>query len=140
MTVNDMTLNDMTVNDMTFTHMPWDAFQREMLAALGHTLYVSADGPAMRMEEHVVDVRTSVRSTRDRNVADPRTSERDMRPRKAASPDGLMRALLRAANLGEHDAAALQTCVPPLDALTGNTDAKRKLWPTLRAMRAQRLT
>ncbi len=135
-----MTHNAMTFNEVPFNGVPWDAFQREMLAALGHTLYVSADGPAMRMEEHVVDVRTSVRSARERIVSDPRTSERDVRPRKAASPDGLMRALLRAANLGEHDAAALQSCVPTLDALTGNTDAKRKLWPTLRAMRAQRLT
>lgn len=120
--------------------MTWDALQREMLAALGHTLYVPVDVPAMRMEEDIVDVRASGRSVQDRNVPASRTLERDMRPRTAASPDGLMRALLRAANLGEHDAAALHGCMPSLNALTGNSDAKRKLWPTLRAIRAQHRT
>lgn len=110
--------------------MTWDAFQREMLAALGHTLYLPADAPAMRVEEAVVDVRAS--ATRD--------IDRSMRPRDAASPDALMRALLRAANLGENQVAMLQSDVPPLHSLTGNADAKRKLWPTLRAMRAQRRT
>ncbi len=118
--------------------MTWNAFQREMLAALGHTLYVPADVPAMRMDETVVDVRASGRRVQDSNVADTRDIDRAMRSRDAASPGSLMRALLRAANLGENDAATLQSGLPPLNSLTGNSDAKRKLWPTLRALRSQR--
>ena len=118
--------------------MTWDAFQREMLTALGHTLYVPADVPAMRMEEAVVELRASGRHVQDSNVSGTRDIDRGVRPREAASPGSLMRALLRAANLEENDAAALQAGLPPLNELAGNSDAKRKLWPTLRALRAQR--
>ncbi len=120
--------------------MTWDAFQREMLAALGHTLYVPADTPAMRVAEEVIDARASDRVVRESSASGTRANERNARPRDSEVPDSLMRALLRAANLGGNDAAMLQAHVPPLRALRGEAAAKRKLWPALRAMRAQRRT
>lgn len=103
--------------------MTWDSLQREMLAALGHTLYVFADAPAV---QRVAD-------------ADSDASEPNLPNPKAPNPGAsnpLLRALLRAANLGEDTLASLQAQLPPLQALTGNAAAKRALWPLLRAMRS----
>lgn len=135
-----MTFNGMTSNGMASNGMQWDALQREVLAALGHTLYVPADVLAMRVEEEAVDVHESGPSAQDRSAPAPRALERGTPSRNPASPDALMQALLRAANLDQDDTATLQSRLPPLNTLTGNADAKRKLWPTLRAMRLQRRT
>ncbi len=115
--------------------MTWDALQREMLAALGHTLYVSVDATAVRVDDEPVNVRADGRIPQESNASRPRNTERGVRPRSATSPDALLRALLRAANLGEQDASTLQSRLPPLDVLTGNAAAKRASWPTLRAQR-----
>ncbi|MEO6366294.1 MAG: hypothetical protein ABIO38_09660 [Luteimonas sp.] len=118
----------------------WDAFQREMLAALGHTLYVPAGTPAMRVQEEAVGARASGRDARESDASGNRAQHRNARPPHAIAPDALMRALLRAANLGVNEAAMVQAQVPQLRALSGDAAAKRKLWPALRTMRAQRRT
>lgn len=95
--------------------MTWDALQRELLAALGHTVYVMADAPATQRHERDVG---------------PRAADR------LGASNPLLRALLHAANLGEDGSASLQPHLPSLQTLTGNPAAKRALWPTLRALRA----
>ncbi|MDQ3056438.1 MAG: hypothetical protein M3Q96_01625 [Pseudomonadota bacterium] len=135
-----MTFNGMTFNGMTSKGLEWDTLQREVLEALGHVLYVPVHESAMRVEEETADAYSSGPNLQDRNVSRARAVERGMPSRTQAAPDALMQALLRAANLDKDDVATLQLRLPPLDALTANADAKRKLWPTLRAMRAQRRT
>lgn len=105
--------------------MTWDALQREVLATLGHTLYVVGDSPATR-EKHDVGETMPERSMLNRPAMD----------RNAASPNALLCALLRAANLGEDNVPSLQSQLPPLNTLAGNANAKRALWPMLRALRA----
>jgi len=103
--------------------MTWDALQREMLAALGHTLYVIGDSPAIRDTGHAVETAPEV-SAPARSMLD-----------RTASPNALLRALLRAANLSDDSVPSLRSQLPPLHSLTGNATAKRALWPMLRAMR-----
>lgn len=91
--------------------MLWDAFQRDVLNALGHTLLVPAATPA--------------RAAGD--ALDPRAPGSGDRP-----PPALLGALARAAGV---DAAQLAD-LPPLDALRTPV-AKRALWPRLRALRQQ---
>lgn len=110
--------------------MTWDALQREMLGALGHTLYVICDSPATREQDAACEA-IPERNERDRSMLD-----RPARDRNATSPDSLLRALLRAANLGEDNVPSLQSQLPPLHTLAGNANAKRALWPMLRALRA----
>jgi len=125
--------------------MTWDAFQREMLSALGHTLYVVDDSPATRgkgdagvtmPERHMPDRPAIHRSTTDRSTTDRSTTDRSTTDRNATSLKALMGALLRAANLGDDNVATLQSQLPSLHTLAGNANAKRALWPMLRAMRA----
>lgn len=99
--------------------MTWDALQREMLAALGHTVYVRADAPA---------VQPAHPGLRD-DTADAGSSG-------PGATGTLLGALLRAANLQEVQLPALQPHLPPLPSLAGNTAAKRALWPALRALRS----
>ena len=84
----------------------WDAFQREVLTALGHTVFVSA--PTTSIE----------------------TMSTPLAATNAPQPT-LLRALARAAGV---DAGRLGD-LPPLDQLRSAT-AKRALWPRLRAMRS----
>ena len=86
----------------------WDAFQREMLTALGHTVFVPA----------------AVGSMSAGSVSVPMAGAADV-PQPA-----LLRALVRASGV---DAGRLGD-LPPLDQLR-NAAAKRALWPRLRAMR-----
>jgi hypothetical protein len=94
----------------------WDAFQREMLTALGHTVFVPAAATPVET--------MSVESTPVGSMSVPVTTAAN-----AAQP-ALLRALVRAAGV---DAERLGD-LPPLDQLRDAT-AKRALWPRLRAMR-----
>lgn len=90
----------------------WDAFQREMLTALGHTVFVPVAA-------------TSVETMSVGSMLAPVATATN-----AAQP-ALLRALVRAAGV---DAERLSD-LPPLDQLRDAT-AKRALWPRLRAMRS----
>jgi hypothetical protein len=87
----------------------WDPWQREVLHALGHTVFrlAPAKSPAARAQK------------------------------SAPAEDALLRALLRAAarDMEADDAVALLHAWP-LASLRGNPAAKRALWPRLRALRA----
>ncbi len=90
--------------------MSWSPLQRETLEAMGLPVYrataVAADG--------VVGV----------SVLEA-----------AAADDPLLRALLRAAGRTADDAGALSQIMPASRGLRGHPQAKRALWPTLRALR-----
>ena len=88
--------------------MMWDAFQREVLTALGHTVFV----PAAATTSAEI---TSAPITVAKNAVQP----------------ALLRALVRAAGVDVERLGDL----PPLDQLR-NAAAKRALWPRLRAMRS----
>jgi DNA polymerase III psi subunit len=92
----------------------WDPWQREVLEALGHTVYRMA--PAESSVAHA--------------------------QKSAPVEDALLRALLRAAahDVAADDAAALLRTWPPAAQLRGNPAAKRALWPRLRALRARGAT
>lgn len=94
----------------------WDAFQREVLTALGYTVFVPV-GAA----EAVVDVMP---------VGSMPGPSAPMAAATDAALPALLRALVRAAGV---DAGRLGD-LPPLDQLR-NAAAKRALWPRLRAMR-----
>ncbi|MCI4567656.1 hypothetical protein [Lysobacter sp. CFH 32150] len=87
----------------------WDAFQREVLTVLGHTVFVPA---AAAVDNIPVG-----------SLSAPMAGTTD-------APSVLLRALARAADV---DAGRLGD-LPPLDQLR-NATAKRALWPRLRAMR-----
>lgn len=91
--------------------MSWDAFQREVLSALGHTLLVRAT--------HADDASEAL---------NPRGHGTDGDPQPA-----LLRALARAAGVGVARLANL----PPLGELR-TPAAKRALWPRLRRLRSER--
>lgn len=91
--------------------MSWDAFQREVLDALGHTLYRLADAEAPSSSEAV--------------QAAPGTI--------AITP--LQRAVLRAADRRDAADGALQPLLAAAQALRADPAAKRALWPRLRALR-----
>ncbi|TWI02945.1 hypothetical protein IP90_02047 [Luteimonas cucumeris] len=93
--------------------MSWDAFQREVLDALGHTLYRLADAepsPAPPLE----------------TVA------------QTAALTPLQRAVLRAACREATD-DALQPLLAAARNLRGDAAGKRALWPRLRALRQDAL-
>jgi hypothetical protein len=96
----------------------WDAFQREVLGAMGHVLLVP------------------VSSKVDENVAAPpapRTVPGDVGARPA-----LLHALALAAAIdGTGSDIGQYIALPPLDELR-TPDAKRSLWPRLRALRKMR--
>jgi hypothetical protein len=94
----------------------WSAVQRERLAAMGLAVYVRAgEGRGRHAPSAVADT--------------------------AAPADAkLLDALLRAANRAPEDPGAedVRAMLPPLDTLRGHPDAKRALWPRLRALRRTR--
>jgi hypothetical protein len=95
---------------MSDTLPTWDAFQRDVLDALGHVVYAPRDAaPAT-------------------SAAPPTMQHTPDRADAAAPP--LLRALSRAANVA---VAALPDL--PAIALLRTPAAKRALWPRLRAMR-----
>ncbi|RZA31222.1 MAG: alanine acetyltransferase [Lysobacteraceae bacterium] len=136
----------------------WSAQQHEWLAALGHTVYVpgSAEpamavggGPAAATGEPVpaaVREQAPVRSTPRRPPADAEPIAAAPRagatPHRSASrlPDKLHFALVRASGCDpqDPDAAAIIARWPASSELRGRPDAKRALWPQLRAMRRPR--
>lgn len=90
--------------------MSWDAFQREVLIALGHTLLVPATNAGDASE-----------------ASNPRSHGTGGDPQPA-----LLRALARAAGV---DLAQLAN-LPPLGELR-TPAAKRALWPRLRRLRGE---
>ena len=94
--------------------MMWDAFQREVLGAMGHTLLVPVAAQA---------VETAA-------PASPRAPVADGEARPV-----LLRALALAAGIdGTGGDIRQYTALPPLPELRTPV-AKRRLWPTLRALR-----
>jgi hypothetical protein len=91
--------------------MMWDAFQREMLEAMGHAVYVP---------------RTSAASPAPSMPATPSTTSGLGEP----VPRGLLQALARAAGVAPDALPAL----PPLAQLR-TPAGKRALWPRLRGLR-----
>ena len=93
--------------------MNFDPWQREVLEALGHTVFRLA----------------------------PVESSAAQAQKSAAVEDALLRALLRAAarDVVTDDAVAVLHA-SPLASLRGNPAAKRALWPRLRALRARGAT
>lgn len=89
---------------------PWDAFQRDVLDALGHVVYAT---------------REAVPATSASTAAATRAPD----PADAAAPP-LLRALARAAN----SAVATLPDLPSVEDLR-TPAAKRAVWPRLRAMR-----
>jgi len=85
---------------------PWDDFQREMLDALGHVVYLARDASASAHAGATSDAAADI----------------DAPP--------LLRALAHAANARVAQLPAL----PPIERLRTPT-AKRALWPQLRALR-----
>ena len=92
--------------------MNFDPWQREVLEALGHTVY---------------------------RLAPMESSAAAQAQKPASVEDALLRALLRAAahDVEADDAGALARTWPPTAQLRGNPAAKRALWPRLRALRAR---
>lgn len=89
--------------------MGWDGFQREVLAALGLTLY---------------------EATRERDGRMPAGARERAIPDAPGGTPPLLQAIARAAGV---DTSALPP-LPPLEGLRSPA-AKRALWPTLRALR-----
>jgi hypothetical protein len=89
----------------------WDAFQREALGALGHTLYRRADAQA------------------------PSSPEPVDAPPATAAITALQRALLRAAGRRDPADADLRSLLATASGLRADPVAKRALWPRLRALR-----
>jgi DNA polymerase III psi subunit len=92
----------------------FDPWQREVLEALGHTVY---------------------------RLAPAESSVAAQVQKSAPVEDALLRALLRAAarDVVTEDAVAVLHA-SPLASLRGNPAAKRALWPRLRALRARGAT
>ena len=105
--------------------MSFDPLQREFLAAMGHTVYVLHD--PRRQDD--VD-----RGAADRDIVTPATAPATA---SGAGPDALLLALLRAAGRAPDDAGALALCRSLLPAAgLPHAQARRALWPRLRALRA----
>lgn len=105
----------------------WDPLQREVIEALGYTLY-SAQGPASVMAAIAAE---DVRHNGAESV-------------EAAQPGAdsvLLRALLRAAGAGASspDTRALCQRWIATSAVT-DANARRALWPQLRSLRGRRLS
>jgi hypothetical protein len=130
-------------------HLPWDAQQREWLAALGHDLLALALAPAdtgARVGAPAALAPREPERPAERDSARERSSERPVERAAAASgpmpataaraPVGsaLLRALAQAARRAPDDGEFLRA-LPPLASLRGNPAARRALWPRLRALR-----
>jgi hypothetical protein len=89
----------------------WDAFQREMLEAMGHAVYVSRTSAAPPAQS------TPSLSSTTAGLGEP-------------VPRGLLQALARAAGVAPDALPAL----PPLAQLR-TPAGKRALWPRLRGLR-----
>ena len=97
----------------------WDAFQREVLDALGHTLY------------------------RQRGLAEGLVQGQPMagagaspQPAAGRASAGLPGAIAHAAGLAPERLAIELPDLPAPQSLRGDAAAKRALWPRLRALRA----
>lgn len=101
----------------------WDAFQREVLTALGHTVFVPAAAVDILPVGSMPVGSIPAGSMPAGSLSAPMVAATD-------APSVLLRALARAAGV---DAGQLGD-LPPLDQLR-NATAKRALWPRLRAMR-----
>ena len=116
--------------------MSWNPQQQAMLAAMGYTLYRQAGAePASAGAESAV-VRSPVsgygapEGRRDAEATAGQDAPRT--PRDAAAKfERLLQALVRAS--GGRDAGELP--LPPLEQLRDSAQAKRALWPVLRALR-----
>lgn len=86
--------------------MSWDAFQREVLAELGHVLYVPLQAGSPVLQAAVGDADTA-----------------------------MLARLARAANLDAEALHAQADLVAMSVRLRGDAAAKRALWPRLRALR-----
>lgn len=132
--------------------MPWSPQQQQWLAALGYTLYVSADASSAAVDIEVEQAAAPLmveRPAASRRpaptmempslpAAAPRAPTPRMRP-ASRLPDRLHFALIRASgcNPNAEGAAELFAQWPSSAELRGNPAAKRALWPTLRALRRQ---
>ena len=135
----------------------WSSQQHEWLAALGHTVYVPGSAePAMVAGGEPVAAATdpvpvavhekpAVRTAPRRPPAAEAIAAAPAAappPHRAASrlPDKLHFALVRASGCNPQDpeAAAIIARWPASSELRGRPDAKRALWPQLRAMRRPR--
>ena len=97
----------------------WDAFQREVLGALGHTLYRQrglAEGPVQ--SEPMAGAGAS------------------RQPVAGRAPAGLPGAIARAAGIAPDRLPIELPDLPSPQSLRGDAAAKRALWPRLRALRA----
>lgn len=102
--------------------MSFDAFQRECLAEMGYAVYRLASQPA-----------TAVAAQAPAQAATPDAGRLD-----AGGSDALVRALVRAIGADPADAGAVAACralLPP--AGLPDAQARRALWPRLRALRVQ---
>jgi len=90
----------------------WDAFQREVLGALGHTPY------------------------RQRGLAEVAAAGSSRPPSAARAQAGLLGAIARAAGIAPDRLAIDVPELPSPQSLRGDAAAKRALWPRLRALRA----
>ncbi len=99
----------------------WDAFQRDVLAAMGHTLLVPAVPQAIEAPAHAPPARQPTRQPQ------PHAQAADVGTRPA-----LLHALARAAGIDGDIGQSV--ALPPLAELRTPL-AKRRLWPSLRALR-----
>ena len=105
--------------------MEWDPFQREVLEALGHTLFVRAEAGG---------IGAPAAATRPPAPAAPQPAPAPVPAATTGAAEPLRQAIARAAGI------AVDALPPdlPLASLRGNPAAKRALWPRLRAMRGAR--
>jgi hypothetical protein len=103
---------------------PWTSEQCEWLLALGHDVLMLAPAPgeAMADPEPVPD------------RVNPGKARIGATTKPSSSTPPLLHALARAAGCREDDVEFLRT-VPDLATLRGNPEARRALWPRLRALR-----
>ena len=131
----------------------WSAQQQQWLEALGHRLYLTGTPPAIAVPAAEVadpaDAYAPPPQIAPARIAEPVSAPPVRAPRPAAAttaarggsrlPDRLHFALIRASgcNPNAPESAAIIAGWPPSSALRGRPDAKRALWPTLRALRKQ---
>lgn len=106
----------------------WDPLQREVIEALGYTLY-SAQGPVQAM------------AGEDSRINGPESVEAPPSASQAAGADSvLLRALLRAAGTGASAPDARALCQRWIATSAADANARRALWPQLRSLRGRRLS
>ena len=98
--------------------MSWDAFQREVLAELGHVLYMPRHAGAQASDP-------------DRDSDSDRASAGDIDPAMLAK-------LARAAGMDPGQLQAHAGIMAMAGLLRGDAAAKRALWPRLRELRRHR--